>query len=1082
MLINAAQVRSFFATPRRVKTSVLATIVLCGFVQPASAQVFINELHYDNSGADTGEAIEVAGPAGTDLSSWSIVLYNGNGGALYNTISLSGTIADQENGFGTLAFPISGIQNGSPDGIALVNGSTVIQFLSYEGSFTAVGGPANGMVSIDIGVTEPSSTPAGFSLQLTGSGTTAAEFLWAPAQAHTFGAINAGQSFVPGGGPPTPPSFVFNEIHADPASGLGGDANGDGTRDFSSDEFVELANTSSSDVDISNWTLSDGFGVRHSFPPGSVVQGNCAVVVFGGNTPVGSFGDALVQIASSGTLGLNNGGDTVTLSDGMGGSASAGYGSEGGNNQSLTLDPDVTGTPPWVQHTVASGSGGTLYSPGTLIDGSQFSGCDVLPPEPPVPLLKIHEVQGSGLVSPEVGNTVAIEGIVVGDFQDGASGLNGDLNGFFVQEEDADVDGDVLTSEGIFVFDGSSPAADVAIGDAVRVEGPVSEFFGMTRITSFTGVSILSSANPSPSTTIGTLPVTSVDDFEAFEGMLVTFPQSLFISEYFNFDRFNETVLTSERHLQPTAEFEPGAAAIQAAEDFLLDKITLDDGRSNQNPNPAIHPNGLDFDLTNLFRGGDAVQNATGVLNYSFNLYRIQPTQGANYASNNPRTIQPDPVGGNLKVASFNVLNYFTTLDDSGSICGPSQNLGCRGADNATEFTRQRDKIIAALTDIDADVVGLIEIENNIDDDAVQDLIGGLNAANGAGTYDYVSTDTIGTDAIKVALIYKPASVALVGGHAILDSSVDGRFIDFKNRPTLAQTFMDSSIGGVFTVAVNHFKSKGSSCVDVSDPDTGDGSGNCNLTRKGAAEALVDWLAGDPTGGGSDNYLILGDLNSYDKEEPIDVILAGGYTDLIYAFRGEDAYSFVFDGQTGYLDYALSSDSLTDHVTGVTAWHINADEPDLIDYDTSFKGPDQEAIYAQDAYRSSDHDPVIVGLDVCEGVAPSFDVVSVTPNVLWPANHKYVDIEATVVVSDNFDPTPSVSLVSVTSNEPDNGPGDGNTVNDIVIEDDFQFMLRAERAGSGSGRIYTITYLGTDSCGNTATATTTVTVPHSKGR
>jgi uncharacterized protein len=185
-----------------------------------------------------------------------------------------------------------------------------------------------------------------------------------------------------------------------------------------------------------------------------------------------------------------------------------------------------------------------------------------------------------------------------------------------------------------------------------------------------------------------------VDDFEAYEGMYVTFPQALVISEYFNFDRFGEIVLTSERHLTPTAEFEPGAPAIQAAQEFLLDRITLDDGRTSQNPDPAIHPNGSEFDLSNLFRGGDTVANVTGVLDYSFGLYRIQPTQGADYTSLNPRTVQPEEVGGNLKVASFNVLNYFTTLNS-------------RGANTPEEFTRQRNKIIAAISTIDADVVGL---------------------------------------------------------------------------------------------------------------------------------------------------------------------------------------------------------------------------------------------------------------------------------------------------------------------------------------------------------------------------------------
>ncbi|HZI61163.1 MAG TPA: hypothetical protein VFD62_10640, partial [Pyrinomonadaceae bacterium] len=169
------------------------------FASPAHAaiSVFINEIHYDNTGTDAGEAIEVAGPAGTNLSGWSIVLYNGAGGAPYDTRLLSGTIPDQAGGFGTLHFtyPVNGIQNGSPDGIALVNGTTVIQFLSYEGTFTAVGGPANGMLSVDIGVSENGSEPLGQSLRLTGTGQVYEDFTWNAPAAATFGAINTGQNF-----------------------------------------------------------------------------------------------------------------------------------------------------------------------------------------------------------------------------------------------------------------------------------------------------------------------------------------------------------------------------------------------------------------------------------------------------------------------------------------------------------------------------------------------------------------------------------------------------------------------------------------------------------------------------------------------------------------------------------------------------------------------------------------------------------------------------------------------------------------------------------------------------------------------
>jgi len=243
---------------------------------------------------------------------------------------------------------------------------------------------------------------------------------------------------------------------------------------------------------------------------------------------------------------------------------------------------------------------------------------------------------------------------------------------------------------------------------------------------------------------------------------------------------------------------------------------------------------------------------------------------------------------------------------------------------------------------------------------------------------------------------------------------------------------------------------------------------------------LADWMASDPTDSGEGEYLIIGDLNAYDKETPIDALVAAGNTDLIHAFRGEDAYSFLFGASVGYLDYAFSSPELTGKVTGVSEWHINADEPDLINYDTSFKQDAQDAIYAPDAYRSSDHDPVVVGLEVCDKVAPTFVEVTATPNVLWRPNHRYRIVKTTVVASDNFDDEPTVSLVSVTSNEPDDGWGDGHTRNDIVVIDDNTFKLRAERSFFGKGRVYTITYKVTDSCGNSAIESTTVRVPRSR--
>ena len=694
----------------------------------------------------------------------------------------------------------------------------------------------------------------------------------------------------------------------------------------------------------------------------------------------------------------------------------------------------------------------------------------VLPPEAcGDPTTPIFTVQGSGAASPLAGTDVAIEGVVVGDFQNNAAVDNGNLNGFHVQAPVGD--GDAATSDGVFVY--APGSLDVQVGDGVRVRGSVTEFNGMTEITA-SNLWICSTGNGVAPTAVS-LPVASLDNLEAYEGMLVTFPQPLTISEYFNFDRFGEIVLTTDRQSTPTAVEEPGAAAVALEATQALARITLDDGRTTQNPDPAIHPNGGIFDLSNSFRGGDIVQNVTGVVDFSFGLYRIQPTQGADYVPANPRTATPDAVGGSMKVASFNVLNYFTTLAPAG-----------RGADTLEEFARQRAKIFAALAAIDADVVGLIEIENNTA--AIQDLVDGLNALVGAGTYAYVDTGIIGTDAIKVAFIYKPATVQPVGAYAVLDSSVDARFIDTKNRPALAQTFAHTADNAAVTVVVNHLKSKGSDCNDVGDFDLGDGAGNCNLTRKAAAEALVDWLATDPTGSGDADYLIIGDLNSYDKEDPIDAILAGSddglgtaddYTDLVRAFQGEAAYSYVFDGKTGYLDHALSGASLTPQVAGTTVWQINADEPDLIDYDMSFKLPAQDAIYAPDAYRSSDHDPVIIGLDlnappVCVAAAPSVAT-------LWPVNHAMVAINVLGVTDPDGDPV-AISIDSIFQDEPVNGTGDGDTAPDGAGIGTPTAQVRAERAGKGNGRVYHIGFTATDSSNNTCSGTVTVSVPKSQGK
>ena len=600
----------------------------------------------------------------------------------------------------------------------------------------------------------------------------------------------------------------------------------------------------------------------------------------------------------------------------------------------------------------------------------------------------ISAIQGSGTSSPLVGNVVTTEGIVTADFQTNAF-VAGTKNGFFMQSETGD--GDPATSEGLFIY---STLTDVHVGDHVRVTGTVKEQFDLTELSPVTKIQVCSTGN-SVEPTDFSLPVASLLDFEKLEGMYVRIPQELTIVEYYNFDQFGEIVLGTERFMQFTALNEPDPAGFAAWNTELgLHSILLDDGSEASNPDPARHPNGLEFTLDNIFRGGDKLSNVIGVMDYNFSKYRIQPTAGAEYQAVNPRTPAPDvlEVPGSLKVASFNVLNYFTTLDTGAAVCGPSGTLGCRGANTPLELTRQRDKILAALLIIDADVIGVMEIENDkplgageLPDYAVADLVAGLNAAAGAGTYAYIATGAIGGDAIKQAIIYKPAAVTPEGEYQLLTTAVDARFIDTLNRPALAQVFWDNRSEKTFVVAVNHLKSKGSACPG--DPDLLDGAGNCNLTRKAAAQALVDWLANPVYFPDVDNALIIGDLNSYDYEDPIDMIKLGAddaaatgddYLDLIKEYRGDDAYGYLFGSQIGYLDYALANTNLAGRVVDVNFWHINADESDLINYDMTYKKDAQDAIYAPDAYRSSDHDPVI--LTLLFNTAPAANNMTISTN------------------------------------------------------------------------------------------------------
>ena len=624
-----------------------------------------------------------------------------------------------------------------------------------------------------------------------------------------------------------------------------------------------------------------------------------------------------------------------------------------------------------------------------------------------VALTLISAVQGAGQASTMVGQTVTVEAIVVGDFQNGDGDAARNLGGFWLQEEASDSDGNVLSSEGIFVSY-ASLGVDVQIGDRVRVTGTVAEAFGNTELSAST-VSVVQAGAVADVNTMAaqiSLPSVGVQTasdggyvpaLEQYEGMLVRFTETLTITEQFNLDQFGEIRLTQgERPSSFTVENEASVAGYDAhLRDIASRSIVFDDGRSVSNPNLDNTVVDGDYNATSAPRMGDTITGLTGVLEYDFNEFRVHAVENGvginDVVSANPRPTTFPDVGGTLKIASFNVLNYFTTLDNGTLTVNGSEP---RGAETQAEFDRQTAKLVNSIIALDADVLGLMELENNFIEgssgNAIAHLVDQLNTVSGSYTFDWVRPGQafVGGDAIAVGFIYNVTSVRvsfdtevaiLDDGDvsaALLGQSTTGAIFDGANtsRAALAVTFEEIATGGEFTAVVNHFKSKGGSGTGE-DADIKDGNGSWNHQRELAAEALVEWLATDPTGSDDEDVLILGDLNAYAKEDPIDVLVGAGFTD-----QGADGYSYVFDGQTGSLDHILTNGSLSAQVTGVADVHINADEADAVDYQLNFNSNlatderDPSIFDPEVIARVSDHDPIIIGLDLTEEPvsAPAF--------------------------------------------------------------------------------------------------------------
>ncbi len=556
----------------------------------------------------------------------------------------------------------------------------------------------------------------------------------------------------------------------------------------------------------------------------------------------------------------------------------------------------------------------------------------------------IADLRGSGGLSPLAGQTVSIEAVVTADFG-GADGFGG----FFVQQADAQRRRPGV-SDGLFVY---APKARATAGDLVRVTGTVDEKYGQTQLTLSGGIAVCARGRTVTPATL-TLPVAHPSVFRAHEGMLVRLPQTLTVSETWELGRYGSLLLSHGRLRAPTHLAAPASAAAQADAN-ARNRIVLDDGSSRQNPPTVPYPSPA-LSAANTLRAGYTASGVEGVLERRYGAWRLQPVPGAAppafHAASNPRTAAPARhPDANMRVAAFNVLNYFNGDGRGGGFDAP----GNRGAKTPAAFARQEAKIVAALRALRADVIGLMEVANNGygDTSAVRRLASQL----GAG-WRVVEPGSarLGGDAIAVALLYDSRVVEPTGRAATLA-------IGNLSRPPLVQTFR--RIGGTraVTVAVNHLKSKNCPNAAGADLDQRDGQGCWNAARVRAATRVADWLARGPTGAVSDGVLLIGDLNSYAKEDPIRALEARSYVNLVARFVGDDAYSFVYGGEAGYLDHALATPALAARVKAVHEWHINADEPVALQYTPDYKTAEQQTrYYAPDAYRSSDHDPVLIDI------------------------------------------------------------------------------------------------------------------------
>lgn len=736
----------------------------------------------------------------------------------------------------------------------------------------------------------------------------------------------------------------------------------------SNNKAVELVNLGGETIDLTQYKLQMFFNGNTTAATTINLTGNLApgaVYVIASGTSVQTLKDKAQLLSSASWF---NGDDALVLS--KNGQVIDSFGQVGVDPGTAWNSGGVSTVDKTLRRKASVSSGDTVttdvFDPSVQfeqfaqddfsdIGNYQSGGSPELPPyvhgQCGEPATLISAVQGETDVSPLKGMTVTVEAVVTASFQDSTG-----LKGFFIQEEAAEQDVNPQTSEAVFVYDNLFGKAAL-VGDTVRVSAVVEESFGQTQLAKIIDVTSCGEGEQINAVPVS-LPATSLAQFEALEGMKVRLTERLTVTDNYGLGRYNELSLSSERLYQPTQIALPGDAAKAVMAANSLNKLVLDDGSNQQNKDTVYPAPGLS--AANTVRVGDEVLPFEAVLGYGFSKYRLHPLSEPVFVQSNPRTEQPQLNKGDYRIASINVLNYFNG-DGEGNGFPTS-----RGASTAVEFAKQRSKTIAAISAMNADVVGLLEIENDgfSELSALADLVRGLNEKTGADVWAFVdfALPKVGTDAITSAIIYRKDRMTEAGVAAVTTAAP----FDYGNRALISQSFAVKQSGELLNFTVAHLRSKGS-CpsdkTDLANIDLADGQGCWNGVRLQAVQQMHNWLATSPTRVETDNHIVVGDFNAYLLEDPIRAMWDAGYVQLNQQAHGTKISSYVFNGESGTLDHVFAAGEITNRVAEVTEWAINADEPAILDYNEEYKSELAKAnFYAPDPFRSSDHDPLVMSV------------------------------------------------------------------------------------------------------------------------